>query len=326
VIQLAPFAASSIWKRRISTTARYGAAPGVQDAYFGPGDGRWTCSVAIAASCSDPIGAVRFTPWGPGSTWEHLHHGGPNVGNPPDVEARLWNAATSATPPLEWNFYSTTDPTDDVASVPPESYLPHSRFWRPHFHLPPSATPSPDSDGMLAIFQPDGWALDLYAAVVLAGGRVVAMNGSWIDGSGSGSGYHNGVRASMLPSFAGILRRGELDSEITHALAAKAGPELLTRQCVFPAYAWDTNSTYTGALPMGSLLAIPRTVDLEPMRPMVSARGWRLLQCLREFGVRIVDRGGPRSLTVMSEYGYTDLSGELTAFGLAKPHLRLCWG
>src|SRR5262249_12278466 len=114
---------------------------------------------------------------------------------------------------------------------------------------------------------------------------------SAIDARGDGTGWWNGRRASMLPSFAGLIRKGEISrGRIPHALAIQAPPAMLTQAAVWPAATFDRNSGYSGTVPMGSLLAIPPDVDIESLG--LSTNGRVIAQAAQDYGVYVVDRGG----------------------------------
>ena len=111
--------------------------------------------------------------------------------------------------------------------------------------------------------------------------------------------YH-GTRAYGGSAIAGLIRQGELTRGIHHALAAAIDPKAHNRNgpdgkpFVWPASSadGDASTAYgtTGNLYMGTLLAIPPTVDLSKLGlhgpDMVIAR------TLQDYGAYIVDSGG----------------------------------
>ncbi len=304
-----PFSRRSPWNHPIGSGARYAPVPRLASYPAGINyEERWTAAVAVAAA-SDPVAVLRFTPnWGRSSSWSFLDRGNRNCGNPPTAEHSLLRAASGAMPPTEGNYYSTLSTPNDALWKLPGEFHAASRNWRGSFHLPAGTCPSPDSDGLLAVFQPDGWVLDVYAAVVTTEGDVVGTMASWIDARGDGTGWWNGRRASMLPSFAGLIRSGEIaGGRIPHALAAQVPARLLKEQAVWPAYAFDRNAGYSGTLPMGALLAIPPAVDIRQLG--LSRQGEVIARAAQDFGVYVVDRGGA-GITILAELGDPDIRWE----------------
>src|ERR1700681_2206116 len=119
------------------------------------------------------------------------------------------------------------------------------------------------------------------------------------------SGASNGRRASMVPSFAGLIRDGEISAgHIPHALAAMAPRSILQASAVWPAAAFDRSSNYTGTLSMGSLLAIPATIDLTQLG--LSPQGLVIAHAAQDYGVYVVDSGGG-GFTFLAELGDPEL-------------------
>jgi hypothetical protein len=300
-----PFSRRSPWNHPLGSGAQF--APVSRLGSFAIGinyDERWTCAVA-AATADDPQVPYLFSPnWGRTSSWNFLDRGGRTCGNGHAAEQNLLRAASPRIQ-TEGNYYSTINAANDHLWALPASYHHASRDWRPTLHLPPGACPSPDSDGLLAVMQPDGWVLDSYATVVLSSGVVLGTMASWIDVRGDGTGWWNGRRASMLPSFAGLIRDGEIAAgRIPHALAMQVPRRLLRRAAVWPAYAFDRDSGYSGTLPMGALLAIPPRVDIG--RLGLSPPGRAIARAAQDYGVYVVDRGG-EGLTILAELGNPDV-------------------
>ncbi len=301
-----PFSRRSPWNHPIGSAAQYAAVPRLTAFPIGINyEERWTASIAIATA-GDPMATMLFSPnWGRHSTWTFLDRGGKNCGNSAATERSLLYYAAPGLPPTEGNYYSTISTPYDSRWLLPSSYHAASRDYRSAFHLPPGVCPSPDSDGLLAVFQPDGWVIDIYAAVRLSNGDVIGTMASWINVRGDGTGWWNGRRASMLPSFAGLIRAGEIAAgRIPHALAAQVPAQLLKEEAVWPAYAFDRDSGYSGSLPMGALLAIPPWVDIANLD--LSPYGQTIARAAQDYGVYIVDRGG-EGITILAELGDPDI-------------------
>ncbi|MEI8207706.1 MAG: hypothetical protein WCG16_00775 [Methylococcales bacterium] len=305
-----PFSSNSPWNYPIGSNAKYVTIANLTNYPSGLNYAdRWTSSIVIASS-SDPVVGLEFTPGsGSLSTWTFLNQGGLNCGNPISTTQFL---VAAASPQLifDGNYYSTT--TANQIWTLPNQFSPSSSNFNSTFNLPSGACPSPDSDGLLSAFQPDGRVVDIYAAVVISNGTVLCTMASWIDAHGDGTGWWNGRRASMLPSFAGLIRTGELSAGlIPHALAIQAPGAMLKPQAVWPAYAFDRNySNYSGSLPMGSLLAIPANVDITKLG--LSPQGLIIAHAAQDYGVYIVDQGGG-GITFLAQLGDPEIRWNGTA-------------
>jgi hypothetical protein len=300
-----PFSRRSPWNHPIGSAAHYEKIRGIESVACGINhDGRWTSAVVVATD-SDPTVTLLFSPgYGSRSTWTFLDGGGKNCGNSASTERWLSGAATTRLA-FEGNYYSTISAVSGTWSLPADFHH-ASDDAHATFHLPRGACPSPDSDGLLAVFQPDGWVVDVYATVVTSDHKVLGTMASWIDARGDGTGWWNGRRASMIPSFAGLIRSGEIAAgRIPHALAAQAPPSMLAMSYVWPAAAFDRNANYTGTLPMGALLAIPASVNIDELK--LSWRGKAIARAAQDYGVYVVDRGGG-GLTLLAELGNPDIS------------------
>ena len=293
-----PFSSQSPWNMPIGTGAQY--APFLTSTL--PAginyDGHWTCSVVLATQ-GDPL-VTMYLDKDAATNWDFLNGGGAVCGNSAADEQMLLSLS-STTLPSSKNVYSTT---------PISAYHDAHDDYSATFHIPAGACASPDTDAQMAVFQPDGWVLEIYDAIHLSTGDVVGEIASYTDAHGDGTGYWNGRRASMLPNFAGLIRTGELAAEhIPHALVGIFGAELLAPVAVWPANAFDTNSSgYTGMLPMGALVAIPAAVDVASLG--LSAKGAAVAHAAQDYGIYVGDTGGT-GITLQAELGDPELDDGL---------------
>jgi hypothetical protein len=192
-------------------------------------------------------------------------------------------------------------------------------------HVPAAAEPArphtADSDGHLHIIDPTEHFVDeLFHARRGAGGRLIADAYSRNDLRGSGVG-HGGVRAYGGSAIGGLIRRGELQGGIRHALALALPRRAQRRGPVWPATAEDdfAEKNYRGSVPMGQLVALPRDLDTGALN--LGAQGRVLLRALQDYGAYDVDSAADFSL-----YGEPSVEGELgTAredFAKLRPLLR----
>jgi hypothetical protein len=305
-----PFSRTSPWNQPLGSGARYAYVPSLASISAGLNySGAWTSSIVIASD-TDPSAPILFnTPTGAQSNWTFLTNGGKTCGNTPAKDSRLKSTA-SKTPPFPANYYSTLAVPNTNVWLLPSNYQPASLNYTSTAHLPPGACPSPDSDALMAVFQPNGVVLDTYNTIVTSDGVIVTSMASYVDAKGDGTGASNGRRASMIPSFAGLIRNGEISTgHIPHALAAMVPQNMLHASAVWPAAAFDRSSNYTGTLPMGSLLAIPATVDLSQLG--LSPQGLAIAHAAQDYGVYIVDsdRDG---FTLLAELNDPEIRWEAT--------------
>lgn len=115
-----------------------------------------------------------------------------------------------------------------------------------------------------------------------------------VDLTGPGTG--TGTRAAGVPAVAGLIRAQELEqNSIRHALAMAIPGEMLKPGPVWPATRQDSDiSGYTGAIPMGTLFAVPSSVDVTKLG--LSPEGTALARALQDYGAYVVDRAGTVAL------------------------------
>jgi hypothetical protein len=136
------------------------------------------------------------------------------------------------------------------------------------------------------------------------------------------SGQGEGVRAARVPAIAGLIRSHEVAAKrIPHALAVGIPTEMLKRGHVWPAVAQDSNaSNYVGTVPMGSLFAIPASVDINALG--LTAEGKALAKALQDYGAYVVDQSG--SVSLYCELACDPAATDRMKFDFRKlyPHLR----
>lgn len=180
----------------------------------------------------------------------------------------------------------------------------------------PSALTVPLGEDIGALFFRDAGSVRHLFPVARCsqGGPLV---GGWISGDVqvTGDGYldqSGGHGGSGMSGFGGAIRKGEFTgtSAIRHALKIEVSRSLLSK--VDGGYRWpaanaDTGyaSNYTGsnpALRMGSLLAIPPSVDLGAIAWQTDA-GRKVAWTLQNFGVYVVNTASSGSYTFDVEVG-----------------------
>lgn len=300
-----PFSAASAWNSPIGNGAIYAPVPNWSTLSGGFNPTLWTVSVGLTTT-SDSVEQLYINT---GTTtgnyaWLAQHKSGCNV---TAKNATKLLSSSSQSVAFEANPYSTVGTgSENSQTIWPANYNTISTDYSTWFYLPSGLCASPDTDGLLSVIQPNGWVMEAYEGITTATGDLIAGNvAGYYDLQGDGSGWQNGRRASMIPAIAGLIRTGEIrQGNIPHALAATLSPTVLTEQAVWPAYAFDTNSGYTGTLPMGALMAIPPSVNLSALG--LTPRGLIIAAAAQNYGVYIVDRGGSGGITFQVQYGDND--------------------
>lgn len=308
-----PFTSNSPWNYPIGSGAIYKSVPGLnsQSISINYAD-KYTTGV-YAGKESDRVGRLYFRG---GKMWTDLHnkyiiidgksYPFSNVGNDPIVDDYL-RGVSSTTPQFDANYYSCVKPGCTTYSWPTSFHRATDPYYSATFNIPNGAVPSPDDDGHIAIFQPNGWVLEAYNAVVLANGDIACGLASYTNAFDEGTGWSSGRKASMLPNFGGLIRGGEITAgDIPHAMVVLMNKALMKEEASWPAYAWDTNSGYgncADCMPMGALMAIPANVDINSLG--LTAKGKVVARAAQDYGMYVADRGGG-GITLQAEPNATD--------------------
>jgi hypothetical protein len=164
-------------------------------------------------------------------------------------------------------------------------------------HVPDSATPAgpPGGDNQLDIVDPthhvvdESWRTSRVFAFNLASGFHVR-----VDLRGDGL---TGATAAGMSATGGLIRTWELQShDIRHALAVAVPASSMALGPVWPAQSQDAwaPGRYVGALHMGSLVAIPPSVNVAALG--LSAEGLAIARALQNYGAYVVNTAGQTSL------------------------------
>jgi hypothetical protein len=315
---LQPFTSTSPWNYPVGSGAIYTAIPNIASYAGGLNYQQiWTTGI-YKATTSDRVATLYIYK---GDMWSQLANGTvKTTGNSSSVEDSL-RSGSQATNLYPCNPYSTT--VAGSKSVPPASMSNINAGWTNAIYVPTNATPSPDTDAHIAIMQPNGLFLEAYNTVVCANGDIISPIASFTDPTSDGTGYQNGRVASLFPNYGGKIRSGEISSgTIPHALCCTIPAAMLTEQIAWPAYAFDTNDHYTGTIPMGSLLAIPPTVNINSLG--LSTQGKVIAHAAQDYGMYVMDTGGG-GITVQAELGATDANFPTESTDLTTIVQHLMW-
>ncbi len=196
-----------------------------------------------------------------------------------------------------------------------------------HVQVPRDARPDPMGDGHLFIGDPDGrFVLEMYRARRLPDGGFVARRAFRVDLHGPGMFLHDGrfpgVRAMDASGMGGVLRAWELRAgHLSHALTFLLPYTRLKHGPVWPSSREDYWGfrDYTGHVPIGTLVAIPRWVKLDAMS--LSAAGLTLAHALQDYGAYCDDSVGTDGLVLTAE-GAAEEMAELQAMRRDFPVIR----
>ncbi|TNC16102.1 hypothetical protein FF100_02230 [Methylobacterium terricola] len=254
-----PFAPSSIWNTPIGSNAQFQAASGAQTASIQhqAGVNTWIGQDAI------PIFQAKSTD--PMATWTY--------------ESRATNS--------DWTFGNTSSMNGSFQM------------------RTPADVQFKTGDGWAIIVSEDG---QHYIETWLGGktgtnsyhASYVAENTVTGDGIANVPGAHEGIRAAGMSLMGGLVQKSDLDSlEIDHAVAmaistTQAGSA--KSPYVWPATTADGFSgSYSGSIPMGSLFAIPKDVDLTKIG-IATPEGMALAKAYQNYGGYVTDTSGPNTL------------------------------
>ena len=178
------------------------------------------------------------------------------------------------------------------------------------------------ADGHATIVQPDGrTSYDTYKLRKVSSTVWEAQVAKVTDLHGTGT--HLGVRAAGTPMLAGLIRAHELrDLKINHALAVAVPNTVLKSGFVWPAKSQDTDgaTAYAGQVPMGSLLAIPGSVNVSALG--LSPEGLALGKALQNYGAYVVDRAGMDALYCETSCDPTATARMATDWKVLQGHMR----
>jgi hypothetical protein len=133
-----------------------------------------------------------------------------------------------------------------------------------------------------------------------------------------------GARAYGGSAIGGMVRQHEIASRnIPHAISIALTGNQLKSGFVWPARSQDSNgaTSYAGQIPMGSLVAIPRTVDLSTLG--LNADALALATALQLYGGYITARSGNMAMYVEPGSNATRVSAMRSQVAAIKAQLRV---
>ena len=196
--------------------------------------------------------------------------------------------------------------------------------------IPAKARPSGSDDSHLAIVQPDGTEIDMWAVVKPTRdwqtGDTIQFGdgqnvGNFYTGPGQMSSVQNAATAGGAGLAAGLIRQSELAARnIPHALFMSSGCVGVAH--VFPAITnGDNTCNGTGAqVPFGAHFWFSMSDSQIDALPNVSIDQKTILHALHQYGGYVMDSGGNTSLQYTDGIAvYLEDGTQFGAFGVAPP-------
>jgi hypothetical protein len=183
--------------------------------------------------------------------------------------------------------------------------LENRRYVR--FRVPTAATPDPESDAhMYVVSETRRQVLELIGTK-RTGDRISAHRAVLTDLYGLGmfikdGSQFPGVRASDASGYGGLIRSWEIKSAaINHALTFALPARLLKHGPVWPFQKEDYwgFKQYKGYVRIGTLIAIPRYVDISALG--LSLSGYALARALQNYGAYCSDQAGSAGIVIYAE-------------------------
>jgi hypothetical protein len=188
--------------------------------------------------------------------------------------------------------------------------------------IPAGATTTYGTDKHMGVINPDGTtAYEFYKMTRVDSRNWTTTRVTLTDLRGDGAG---GSRASSTSIFAGLIRSHELRAgKINHALAMGIPNSMLKMGYVWPALSQDKDgsSLYSGTIPMGSLVAIPPSVNIDAMG--LSPEGEALGRALQDYGAYVAIRASTVAVFCELSCDAAQANTLNKAWWELYPHLRV---
>lgn len=225
----------------------------------------------------------------------------------------------SAVNSTNWSFafYQAAD-TDPIATVTD----PTTGAVRATIPIPVGAVTTGGTDKHMGVVLPDGYtAHEFYKMTQVS---ATAWTSPYhVTNDLRSTGLNKGVRASGTSIFWGPLRKPELAANlIEHTLVMAIPATALQDPQVWPARLEDNAgpTTYTGTIPMGSLFAIPPTVNLTALG--LTARGLAVARALQDYGAYVMLQAATVALYAELGTPTAQVTELVNAWSTVRPLLR----
>jgi hypothetical protein len=221
------------------------------------------------------------SPWNTPIGSNAIYNGSP-LGNSINLNAGQYSSSS----------FSATD-SDPLASVTATYGIKTGQL-----RIPAAAEPSAGTDNKLMVYNAQNNSLDEFWKLAHVSGNTWTA-GTWRSLDIHGSGISGGIRASGFSQLGGQIRQNDVDKgSIPHALVISISCNNARLGPVWPASSQDggagdpTNSFchYAGTVPLGTLLAIPPSVDITKLG--LTSGGLMLAKAMQDYGLYVGDTTG----------------------------------
>lgn len=281
------------------------------ETFASPSRGHPLRQIAMAAQLASPTRDPRYWPFARGSVWNMP------IGSRAKYERRIAgkkncsydiSGAGRKYPRIKINTTSYSQPVAIAGSSDPKMGLYKRYVLRRRTNVPASARPSPGADGAMNVITPSGhYSNEMFRTEAYADGW--NAHGMWhydLYGSGIGQGG-TGAGTSHL---GGLIREGELQNGIHHALQAALPRALQKSGYVWPATQqdnWMKTDPPHGHVREGRLAAIRPRVDVSALR-LNTRQGLMVARALQDYGLYDVNTSG--SVAGITLYGEPSVSND----------------
>jgi hypothetical protein len=258
---------------------------------------------AAPGLCGEPVRDPWAWPFTPGSEWNTPLGSGAAFAPASDLATRDILAGPAIIHAGHWShplfLAASGDPVETVTDRENERSF--------TFRIPLDAKPDPEWDHHMYVVDPTKLTvLEMFHAVRQASGGFVADRAFLVNLRTSGmhmsDGRYPGIRAMDASGMGGLIRVWELQAHlIPHALTFLLPPWRLKHGPVWPSAREDYWGfrDYLGHVPIGSLIAIPPSVDVAALG--LTPSGLALARALQDYGAYCDDSSGSEGLIISAE-------------------------
>ncbi|HEY8718306.1 hypothetical protein [Pengzhenrongella sp.] len=229
------------------------------------------------------------------------------------ASSTMTHALLTGTPTINRDRWSvkiaqakTTDPFVTLTDIGKSPAVAHK------IYIPVGLEPTAGTDKHVGIIQPDG--VTLYEAYKYNKVDATHFTSTYVNVNDlRGDGLQRGSRASGISFLIGLIRKHEMANKvINHTIAIGMPATKMKSGPVWPARLQDKqvgSNVYTGSIPMGTMFAIPPSVDLTKLG--LTPEGMALGRALQNYGGHVLVQSGTVSL-------YTEPDSDLAATNRMK--------
>ncbi|GIG28927.1 PKD domain-containing protein [Cellulomonas marina] len=251
---------------------------------------RATRTVTVTKPAGTRVAALQ--PFASTAFWNTSIGSGAIFESAADTRTRMFLSGTPVINSTRWSIaVFRAKATDPLATV---TNLKDGKVYQ--VRIPAGTAPTYGTDKHVGVIDPDGlWGWEFYKMTQT--GPLTWTTTRVVRTDLTGDGMKDGSRASSISFYGGLIRKEELRSlSIRHTLAVGIPNEMLKMGPVWPARTQDGDASlyYSGQIPMGTMLAIPGTVDVTKLG--LTPEGLALARALQDYGAHVLIRSSTIAL------------------------------